>query len=315
MKKIILDCDPGMDDSMAIVMAVKSTELEVKAITTVNGNYPACVTASNALKVLEMLGRRDIPVAKGMTEPMFRKTPKDPFTHGKDGQAENFLPDPVTPLSEKHAVDLIIDIVKAQPGEIYILSTGPMSNIAMAIKKAPEIKKMIPGIIAISGMFGLNHYAFANATGDTPQSEWNVFVDPEAASIVYHSGINLTALGLDVAAHFDVSLTAEELDRLGKSSRREAAFLRQAIRYVNGRGFEAYCAVIDCMAVGYAIDETLVEVFEGKVGIETKEGLTLGNTVVDYRHHHIWQELPTVKIGRTADYKRFLQLLMEIVLA
>lgn len=91
--------------------------------------------------------------------------------------------------------------------------------------------------------------------------------------------------------------------------------MRQAIRYVNGRGFEAYCAVIDCMAVGYAIDETLVEVFEGKVGIETKEGLTLGNTVVDYRHHHIWQELPTVKIGRTADYKRFLQLLMEIVLA
>ena len=95
MKKIILDCDPGMDDSMAIVMAVKSPELDVKAITTVNGNYPVDITAVNALKVLEMLGRTDIPVAKGMPEPMFREKPKDPFTHGKDGQAENFLPDPV----------------------------------------------------------------------------------------------------------------------------------------------------------------------------------------------------------------------------
>ncbi len=111
MKKIILDCDPGMDDSMAIVMAVKSKDLDVKAITTVNGNYPVDVTAVNALKVLEMLGRTDIPVAKGMPEPMFRETPKDPFTHGKDGQAENFLPDPKTSLSEKHAMDMIIDVV------------------------------------------------------------------------------------------------------------------------------------------------------------------------------------------------------------
>lgn len=315
MKKIILDCDPGMDDSMAIVMAVKSKKLDVKAITTVNGNYPADVTAVNALKVLEMLKRTDIPVAKGMPEPMFRETPKDPFTHGKDGQAENFLPEPKTPLSEKHAIDMIIDVVKENPGEIYILSTGPMSNIAMAMKKAPEIKPMIAGIYAISGMFGLNKYAFANATGDTPQSEWNVYVDPEAASIVYNSGVNLVAIGLDVATHFDVNLTEKDIAALDKSDKMEAGFLRQAIRFVNGRGFEAYCTVIDCMAVAYAIDESLIETFEGRVGIETKDGLTLGNTVVDYRHHHVWENLPKVKIARTADHQRFLNMLMELVLA
>lgn len=315
MKKIILDCDPGMDDSMAIVMAVKSKELDVKAITTVNGNYPVDVTAVNALKVLEMLGRTDIPVAKGMPEPMFRETPKDPFTHGKDGQAENFLPDPKTPLSEKHAMDMIIDVIKENPGEIYILSTGPMSNIAMAMKKAPEIKPMIAGIYAISGMFGLNRYAFANATGDTPQSEWNVYVDPEAASIVYNSGVNLVAIGLDVATHFDVNLTENDIAALDKSDKTEARFLRQAIRFVNGRGFEAYCTVIDCMAVAYAIDESLIETFEGRVGIETKDGLTLGNTVVDYRHHHVWKDLPKVKIARNADHQRFLNKLMELVLA
>lgn len=315
MKKIILDCDPGMDDSMAIVMAIKSKDLDVKAITTVNGNYPVDVTAVNALKVLEMLGRTDIPVAKGMPEPMFRETPKDPFTHGKDGQAENFLPDPKTSLSEKHAMDMIIDVVKENPGEIYILSTGPMSNIAMAMKKAPEIKPMIAGIYAISGMFGLNKYAFANATGDTPQSEWNVYVDPEAASIVYNSGVNLVAIGLDVATHFDVNLTENDIAALDKSDKMEARFLRQAIRFVNGRGFEAYCTVIDCMAVAYAIDESLIETFEGRVGIETKDGLTLGNTVVDYRHHHVWENLPKVKIARTADHQRFLNMLMELVLA
>lgn len=311
MKKIILDCDPGMDDSMAIVMAVKSKELDVKAITTVNGNYPVDITAVNALKVLEMLGRTDIPVAKGMPEPMFRETPKDPFTHGKDGQAENFLPDPKTPLSEKHAIDM----VKENPGEIYILSTGPMSNIAMAMKKAPEIKPMIAGIYAISGMFGLNKYAFANATGDTPQSEWNVYVDPEAAAIVYNSGVNLVAIGLDVATHFDVNLTENDIAALDKSDKMEAGFLRQAIRFVNGRGFEAYCTVIDCMAVAYSIDESLIETFEGRVGIETKDGLTLGNTVVDYRHHHVWEDLPKVKIARNADHQRFLNMLMELVLA
>lgn len=314
-KKIILDCDPGMDDSMAIVMACKSKALDVKAITTVNGNYPVDVTSINALKVIEMLGRTDIPVAKGMPAPMVRETPKDPFSHGADGQAENFLPDPVTPLCEKHAIDLIIDTVKENPGEIYILSTGPMSNIAMAMVKAPEIKPLIAGIYAISGAFGLNKYAFANATGDTPQSEWNVFVDPEAADIVYNSGVKLVALGLDVATHFDVNLTDEDIKALQDSDKKEAKFLNQAIKFVNGRGFEAYCTVIDCMAVGYAIDETLVETFEGRVGIETKGELTLGNTVLDARHHHVWKNLPMITIGKKADYERFLKLLMELVLA
>ena len=130
-KKIILDCDPGMDDSMAIVMACKSEALDVLAITTVNGNYPVDVTSKNALKVLEMIGRTDIPVGRGMPEPMVRRSPSDPFTHGADGQAENFLPEPKTPLCEKNAVQLIIDLVNENPGEVYILCTGPMSNVAM----------------------------------------------------------------------------------------------------------------------------------------------------------------------------------------
>ncbi|MEG0540826.1 MAG: nucleoside hydrolase [Angelakisella sp.] len=314
-KKIILDCDPGMDDSMAIVMAAKSEKLDLLAVTTVNGNYPIDVTSTNARKVLELLGRTDIPVGKGMGKPLVRAVPKDPFTHGKDGQAEANLPEPTIPLSDKHGVDLIIDTVKANPGEVTIIATGPLTNVAMALMKAPEIKDQIAAIYAISGAFGLNKYAFANATGDTPQSEWNVYVDPEAADLVYNSGVKFVALGLDVATHFDVNLTDEDLAKLEASDKKEAKFLLNAIRFVNARGFEAYCTVIDCMAVAYAIDPTLVETIEGRVGVETKDGLTLGMTVLDSRHHHVWTHLPLIRIGKSADCGRFLQLLMELVLA
>lgn len=314
MKKVILDCDPGMDDSMAIVMATKAPQLNLLAVTAVNGNYPVDITSDNARKVLEMLGRQDIPAAKGMARPMVRPAPPDPFTHGADGQAENFLPAPAIPLAKEHAVDLIIRLVKENPGEVTILCTGPMSNLAMALVKEPEIAKLIAGIVAISGAFGLNRYAFLNATGDTPQSEWNVYVDPEAAKIVYESGIPLVALGLDVATHFDVNFSPEDIAAFGESPRPEAQFLSQAIRFAAGRGFEAYTTIIDCMAVAYAIDSTLVKTIQARVGIETQSPLTLGMTVIDRRHHFVWEHLPMVEIGAEADYGRFLNLLRDLVL-
>ena len=315
MKKIILDCDPGMDDSVAIAMAVKSPALSLLAVTAVNGNYPVDVTSKNALKMLELLGRTDIPVARGMARPMVRQSPKDPFTHGVDGQAENFLPEPKTALSGLHAVDLIIETIRANPHEVSILCTAPMTNLAVAFIKAPEIIPLVERVVAISGMFGLNEYAFLNATGDSPQSEWNVFVDPEAADVVYRSGVPLTLIGLDVATHFCVNFSQAELTALEQSPRGEARFLRQAIRFVNGRGFEAYCTVIDCLALGYAIDPTLIETKPFHVGVETKDGLTLGMTVRDGRHHHIWSELPLVEVGVWADYDRFLKQLMSLILA
>lgn len=314
MKKIILDCDPGMDDSAAIIMAAKSPDLELIAVTTVSGNYSVDVTCTNARKVLELLRRTDIPVARGMAHPMVRPAPKDPFSHGRDGQGENFLPDPITPLSSEHAVDLLIRLVKENPGEVTILCTGPMSNLGVAITKEPALVGQIAGVIAISGAFGLNRYAFANATGDTPQSEWNVYVDPEAAKIVYESGLPLVALGLDVATHFDVNFTDADIATFETSPRPEARFLRQSIRYANGIGFEAYTTIIDCMAVGYAIDPTLVETLQGRVGIETQGSLTFGMTVLDGRHHHAWEHLPMITIGVKADYGRFLALLRDLVL-
>jgi purine nucleosidase/pyrimidine-specific ribonucleoside hydrolase len=139
MKKILLDCDPGMDDSAAIIMAAKSKDLELLGVTTVTGNYAVTVTAANARKTLEMIRRTDIPVAQGMARPMVRPAPKDPFTHGEDGQAENFLPGPVMPLSPLHAVEFIIETVKAHPGEVSILATGAVPGAKPASLRRPLI--------------------------------------------------------------------------------------------------------------------------------------------------------------------------------
>ena len=313
-RKIILDCDPGMDDSVAIVLASKSPDLELLAVTTVCGNYPQEITCVNARKTLEMLGRTDIPVAAGAEHPLTRSRPADPFTHGADGQAENFLPQPVMPLSPLSAEDEIIRLARRYPHEVTVLCTGPMTNLAAAMGKAPDIKALLHDIIAISGAFGFNEASFANATGDTPQSEWNVYVDPEAADIVYRSGVPLTALGLDVATCLSSDFTPEELESLEQSSRPEAGFLRQAIRFVNGRGYASYCTVIDCMAVAYARDDSLVRTRQCRVGIETKDGLTLGMTVRDARHHHVWTQLPMIQVGVEADDRRFLEMVIHTVL-
>jgi inosine-uridine nucleoside N-ribohydrolase len=314
-KKVIIDCDPGMDDSIAIVMALKSPALDVKAITTVAGNYPVDITSMNARKVLELIGKTDVPVAKGMSKPIVRDLPKDPFTHGKDGQAEANLPEPKTPLCSKHAVDMIIDLVKEFPNEIYIITTAPMTNVAMAILKAPEIVPLIAGITSIAGSFGFNKSAFANATGDNPQSEWNVYVDPDAADIVFRSGAKIMALGLDVTTNFGINFVQNDIELLKKSSRKEAQFLLNTINFVNNRGFESYCAIIDCMAVACTIDTSLTETILGRVGVETHGKLTLGMTVLDSRHHHVWTSLPEISIAVNAEYKLFFKMLMELVLA
>ena len=249
MKKILIDTDPGMDDTLAIILAIKSRAVQLLGISSVAGNYPIEVTTRNALKTVELLKRTDIPVARGMQKPLARPLAKDPFSHGSDGQAETHLPEPTTKPSGKHGVDQIIDMVRANPGEVTVITLGPLTNLAMAFMKEPDIVPLVKEVVAIAGSFGLNKYAFANATGDTPQSEWNVFVDPEAARLVFESGVPVRAVGLDVATHFDINFTEEQLATLKASARPEANIVEKMVRFVQGRGFESYCVLIDSMAV------------------------------------------------------------------
>jgi inosine-uridine nucleoside N-ribohydrolase len=314
MKKVLIDTDPGMDDTLAMILAAKSKEIDLLGISSVAGNYPIEVTTRNALKTLELIGRTDIPVSRGMGKPLARPLAKDPFSHGSDGQAETHLPEPTAVPTGKHGVDQIIDTVKAHPGEVTVITLGPFTNLAMALMKAPEIVPLIAEVVSIAGSFGLNKYAFANATGDTPQSEWNVFVDPEAARLVFDSGVKLRAVGLDVATHFDINFSEAQLAALKASPRPEANIVEKMVRFVQGRGFESYCVLIDSMAVAAVIDPSLIGTVKARVGVETRGELTLGQTVTDFRHHHGWAHLPEVDVAATADYGRFLDLIMTTVL-
>jgi len=309
-KKVLIDTDPGMDDALALVLAAKSPELELLGISSVAGNYPIEVTTRNALKTLELIGRTNIPVARGMGKPLARPLAKDPFSHGADGMAETYLPEPKLAASAKHGVDQIIDSIKTHPGEVTIITLGPLTNVAMAFMKEPTIVPMVKEVVSIAGSFGLNKYAFANATGDTPQSEWNVFVDPEAAKLVFESGTPVRCVGIDVATHFDINFSEDELARLKASPRAEANIAEKMVRFVQGRGFESYCVLIDSMAVAAVIDPSLIGMVKARVGVETKGELTLGQTVADFRHHHAWAHLPELEVAQTANYRGFLDLVL-----
>lgn len=315
MQKVIIDCDPGMDDSVALILAAKSPTLNVLGITTVSGNLPVAKTTHNALTVLELLKRPDIPVYKGMGKPLIRPLPSDPFSHGDDGLGNNHHPAPVLAAQPGHAVDFIIDSVRQHPHEITIITLAPLTNLAMALLKAPDIAPLIKRVVAIAGAWGTNRASFENATGDNPQSEWNVFVDPEAAKIVLESGVAFQAVGLDVATHFNVNVSEDDILRLEHSQQPEANHTAKMMRFVLGRGYQSYCVMIDAMAVAAVLIPDLLKTVPARVAVETQGQVTLGQTVADFRHSHNWQHLPEIQVSVEADYRRFITLVLDTLCA
>lgn len=313
MKRIVLDCDPGIDDSLAILLAVKSPELQVEAITTVSGNLPADVTSLNALKTLEIVGNQHIPVAQGMLRPLVRTLPHDPFSHGDDGLGNTGLPPPRRQLDPRFGPDLIVETVNASPGEITLVATGPLTNVAMAILKDPSLVHKVKRLITIAGTFGFNAYAYMHATGVNPVSEWNVCVDPEAAQIVFRSGMPTTAIGLDVATHPDVNFRKEHLEALTAAHNRESQYVLDLVSFVERRNFQSYCVLIDSLAVAVAIDANIVRTQPIHVDVETRGELTLGQTVVDRRVNFRWGHLATIDAAYEADFESFLAMVIRAI--
>jgi len=311
MKRILMDCDPGIDDAIAMILAIKSGQLKVEAITAVTGNLTADRTCANALKVLELIGVDSIPVAQGIMKPLVRKYPKDPFSHGDDGLGNTGLPAPKLKPDPRFAPDVIIDVVNRFAGDITLVATGPLTNVALAVMKDPTLPSKVNELIIIGGAFGFNKFASVNATGDNPVSEWNIYVDPEAAHLVFHAGFRLTAVGLDVVTHEDINLTAQDTERLQQATTREAKFLLDINQFVRDRNFLSYCALIDSMAIAAAIDPTIIQTQRIHCDIETKGELTLGQTVTDIRDNFRWQHLPQIDAACNADFPRFRDLLIS----
>ncbi|WP_371401422.1 nucleoside hydrolase [Kribbella sp. NBC_00662] len=308
MKNLLIDTDPGMDDALAIALAHKAGALDVKAITAVTGNLPSDRTASNALKILDLLGAPDIPVAQGPLQPVSGNYPSDPFSHGSDGLAESHFAESGRRLDERTAAELIVDVVNQHAGDITVCALGPLTNIAGALELDPGLPEKISELIIIGGSFGETPYAWSQATGDNPVSEWNIFVDPEAARSVFRADFDLVAVGLDVATHPSINFREHDLDALRASTTPEAALALRVVEFVNGRGYQSYCSLIDSVAVAVAIDRTLIKTTDLRCDVATADRLTRGMTVVDRRAHHQWTDLPLITVARDLDFDRFLTL-------
>ena len=317
-RKMILDCDPGTDDSVCIVMALTRPDVELLAITTESGNLPADQTSANALRILEYMNRPDIPVAQGMMHPILREYPKDPYSHGEDGLGNHFFPAPKLKPVEKSPAQLIVETVLAHPGEVTLVCTSCLTNIAIAFMSCPDIIPLIKEIYHIGGAYGITEYAFRNATGDNPMSEWNIFVDPEAAKIVYESEVKLTSIGLDIAFNPEaVNLSDETLNRLRAIDNRSAKYALEIIEYIDGNNSIEEQGIfingpIDTTAMCCFLNpEIMTDVREINVAIDCGGPLTRGMTLWDRRDHFRWEHLPKIRTVFAIDSQKYQDTFVE----
>jgi inosine-uridine nucleoside N-ribohydrolase len=310
MKKILIDTDPGIDDAIALLFALGSGRLDVKAITAVSGNLPADLCSRNARQVLELAGASHIPVARGGLNPLTRPLPPESFSHGPDGLGDLRLPLPAQAEDPRSAPDLILDTVNAHAGEISLIGLGPLTNIALALTRDPLLPSKVEELIIIGGGYGFENAGPIRTTSDYPASEWNISVDPEAAKLVFEAGFNLTAIGMDVILPDRLELTADHRARLEAISGKPTAFALGIMDFLAARGDGAYCGLIDSLAIAAAIDRSVIATRRVHVGVETQGALTAGQTVVDWRRRGATSALPEIDAAYDVDFTRFFELLL-----
>lgn len=275
MKKVLIDCDPGHDDMIALMLACASDKLEVLGVTTVAGNQEGEKTFNNALKILTLIDRKDVPVARGFDKPILRELVTAPEIHGVSGLDGADLPIPEVRPSNLHAVDFIINALLESDEKLYLIPTGPLTNIGVALLREPRIKEKIERIVLMGGaVFDSNV---------TPAAEFNIYVDPEAAKIVFESGLPLTMVGLDVTNKAIFSF--KDIDKLEKFNGKVSKVVAPLLRFFAKANHEFFgfngAPLHDALAVSYVIDKTILDTKFLHVDIETYGQFTRGQTVVD----------------------------------
>jgi len=301
--KVILDCDPGHDDAVAIVMALRSPELEVLGITCVAGNVGIEHTSQNALKICTLAGVTDIPVLKGMPQPLLGNARTAVDVHGKTGLDGAELPQPTLDLHPGHAVDFLIETFMASEGDITLIPTGPLTNVAIALLQEPRLVQKIPRIVLMGGAMGLGNV--------TPSAEFNIYADPEAAKVVFESGIPITMVGLDVT--HQVILTHAHIARLlaqdTQLTRTFANLLTFHLEALAKLGYTEGAAMHDPCAVAAVCDPTLLTTQYMHVDIEITGTFTRGRTVCDLRGR--LNNTPNVHVGVNINADRFFEMFFE----
>jgi inosine-uridine nucleoside N-ribohydrolase len=297
---IVIDCDPGHDDAIAILLALSSPEVELRGITTVAGNQTLDKTTRNALKVLELAGRTDVPVAAGADAPLKRPLRVAANVHGETGLDGPDLPEPTTKVVDAHAADFLAELI--EPG-VVLVPVGPLTNVALLLQRHPDVRDRLERIVWMGG---------AIAEGNvTPAAEFNAFVDPEAAAIVFESGIPVTMIGLDVT--HKALFTRAHADRLrdaGAAGRAVAELSDFFQRFHESRYAFDGSPIHDALAVAHVIDPTLVTTLNCNIAIETDSRYCDGRTVVD--RWLVLEDAPrNGHAGIDVEAERFLELLVE----
>ena len=302
MTRIIHDCDPGHDDAIALLLALGSPELDLLGVTTVAGNQTLEKTTANAIRVLDHVGRDDVPVAAGAPRPLVREQRIAAQVHGETGLDGPDLPPPARAPVREHAVDWIANQLTAASGRVTLVPTGPLTNIALFLARYPQLEGSIERIVLMGG---------AIAEGNvTPAAEFNVWADPEAAHRVFSSGLDVTMVGLDV--------THKALMRESHAARLAASGTAGALvadlhrfyarHHARKYGWEG-APIHDAVALAHVIDSSLLEVRDCAVRVDTGPEPSRGRTYVDLWETTDWRERCHVAVD--IDAERFLELLIE----
>jgi purine nucleosidase len=270
--KIILDCDPGIDDALAIAFAHGHPDIELAGITTVAGNVGLTKTTANALAVCEFIGAGSTPVTAGCAGPLLRPALDAREVHGDSGLGGAILPPAVAPPAPGHAIDYLIDTLRAAPGEITLVGTGPLTNIALAVRREPRLTDWVRDFVIMGGS--------ASRGNVTPAAEYNIWADPEAAAVVFRAGWTVTMLGLDVTLR--TSATAAVQQRMRDLGPLGTELIVPALaQYLSVRE-PAGPPVHDVCAVAWVAQPELFGLVPARVQVEVAGQLTAGMTVTDF---------------------------------
>jgi purine nucleosidase len=302
-KRIIIDTDPGVDDALAFLLALASPEVKLEALTTTQGNVTVDKATRNALSILELAQASHIPVAEGSVYPLVQPLRAAPDVHGESGIGSAVLPEPKANPIQGHAVDYLIERVLAEPNEISVFPIAPMTNIAMAIRKEPRFAKAVKELVIMGG-------AIQEGGNMSPLAEFNIFVDPHAAHIVFHSGIPIILIPLDVT--HKCLLKQEHIDRLMKINSPISRFIRDAVevylKFSSERGF-AGSALHDPLTLATIIAPDLLTLKEYYVDVDISGGVSMGKTFADI--FNVTKKPVNMKVAMDVRGEDFIELFLQ----
>ncbi len=278
-KRILIDTDPGIDDSLAILLALASPELKLEGVSVVHGNCSVDHALANALGVLQLGGAPEVHVAQGFSLPLVQPSLLAPETHGNAGIGYATLPPTDSKPVAQHSVDFLIDQILSAPGEITLVCIGPLTNVAVAIRKEPRLIQAVKEVIIMGG-------AIRHQGNTTPLAEFNVYVDPHAAHMVYHSGMPITLVPLDVT--YQCALTHADVERLQKIPSPITTFVADSTRFYM-EYHDSYqkiegCIINDPLALALAFAPELCDYEEHYVDVDISGGVSMGKTFADFYH-------------------------------